>query len=83
MRDLRVRSTNGQTVTSAGVVSTLPSTWNVAQIGDYNGDGMSDILLLDTSGDVAMWLMSGATVSQPLSVTNVGAGWTAQNVNAN
>ena len=74
--------TNGQTVTSAGVVSTLPSTWSIAQVGDYNGDGKSDILLMDTSGDVAMCLMNGTTVS-PLGVTNVGTGWTVQNVNAN
>jgi FG-GAP-like repeat len=75
--------TNGQAVTSAGVVSTLPNTWSIVQVGDYNGDGMSDILLMDTSGDVAMWLMNGTTVSQPLGVTNVGAGWIVQNTNAN
>jgi hypothetical protein len=75
--------TNGETVTSAGVVSPLPSTWNIVQVGDYNGDGMSDILFKDTSGNVAMWLMNGATVSQPLGVANVGTSWTVQNVNAN
>ena len=44
---------------------------------------MSDIPLMDTSGDVAMWLMNGTTVSQPLGVTNIGAGWTVQSVNDN
>jgi FG-GAP-like repeat len=31
--------------------------------GDFNGDGMADILWRDTTGDVAIWLMNGATVS--------------------
>jgi hypothetical protein len=74
---------NGQTVFSSGVVSSLPTTWNIVQVGDYNGDGKSDMLLMDTSGDVAMWLMSGTTVIQPLAVANVGNTWTVQNVNAN
>ena len=31
---------------------------------DFNGDGKSDILWRDTSGDVAVWLMNGSIVSQ-------------------
>jgi hypothetical protein len=34
----------------------------VAGIGDFNGDGKSDILWQDTSGDVAEWLMNGTSV---------------------
>ena len=80
---LSIWFTNGAQVTSAGVVGTLPSIWSVAQVGDYNGDGSSDILLLDSSGDLAMWLMSGATVSSSVGVSNVGPTWQVQNVNAN
>jgi uncharacterized repeat protein (TIGR03803 family) len=29
---------------------------------DFNGDGFSDIAWRDTSGDVGLWLMSGASV---------------------
>ena len=28
---------------------------------DFNGDGMSDIAWRDTSGNVAVWLLNGAT----------------------
>jgi FG-GAP-like repeat len=76
---------NSPQVTSTGVVGTLPSGWkvvNVVQIGDYNGDGMSDLLLLDSAGDVFTWLMNGATVSQALTIGNVGTTWTVQGVNA-
>jgi hypothetical protein len=77
--------TNGQTVTSSGVVGTTAGNRhivNIAQIGDYNGDGKSDLLLLDSVGDVSMWLMNGATVTQALPVANVGTTWSVQNVNA-
>ncbi len=31
--------------------------------GDHNGDGKSDILWTDTSGDVEVWFMNGARAS--------------------
>jgi len=31
---------------------------------DFNGDGHSDIFWRDTGGDLAVWLMNGATISQ-------------------
>jgi hypothetical protein len=45
---------------------------------DFNGDGFSDIAWRDTSGNVAIWLMSGATVTNyPTSfVANVAGQWT-------
>ena len=42
---------------------------------DFNGDGKSDILWRDTSGNVAMWLMNGATVSSGAAVGNVPTSW--------
>ena len=68
-----------QSVASLGVV---PSTWIIAQTGDYNGDGKSDILWTDTAGDVAMWIMNGATVASSIGVANVGPSWQVQNTNA-
>jgi hypothetical protein len=71
-------------VISSGVVGT-PAGWhvvNIAQVGDYNGDGKSDLLLQDSVGDVSLWLMNGTTVTQALPVANVGTTWTVQNANA-
>jgi hypothetical protein len=80
---LSIWFTNGVSVTSAASVGTLPSNWNVVQIGDYNGDTKSDILLLDSVGDVAVWLMNGSTVSSSVGTSNVGTTWQVQSVNAN
>jgi sRNA-binding regulator protein Hfq len=44
---------------------------------DFNGDGKSDILWRDNSGDVAMWLMNGVQLlSQSGGVATVPSGWT-------
>jgi hypothetical protein len=37
---------------------------------DFNGDGKSDILWQDTSGNVAVWLMNGAQITQAAGVAN-------------
>ena len=33
--------------------------WSVKQIGDFNGDGKSDIVWQHTDGSTAVWLMNG------------------------
>src|SRR5258706_1104858 len=44
---------------------------------DFNGDGKSDILWRDTSGNVAVWEMNGTTVLNPntAGVENVPTTW--------
>ena len=51
---------------------------NATQVAthDFNGDGKSDILWRDTSNNIGMWLMNGATISQGQVLGNVAA-WTA------
>jgi hypothetical protein len=66
----------------------VPLNWAVAATGDYNFDGFSDILWHDSSGNVAMWFMTGtANTASVLSTANVGnadpAVWTIQSLNAN
>jgi hypothetical protein len=36
-------------------------TTSVVGTGDFNGDGMSDIVWRDTAGDISIWLINGAT----------------------
>ncbi len=54
----------------------------MAQVGDYNGDGKSDILWIDTSGNLTLWFMNGATISSNAGLGNVGTTWTVQSLNA-
>jgi pro-kumamolisin-like protein/VCBS repeat protein len=60
-------------------VANLVSGWNErASTHDFNGDGESDILWRDTSGNVAIWEMNGTTVLNAATsfVANVGGTWT-------
>jgi subtilase family serine protease len=65
-------------------VNNLVRAWNnpssawpkLADSHDFNGDGTSDILFLDTSGDVAVWLINGTTVtSKAFAATGVPPNW--------
>jgi FG-GAP-like repeat len=43
--------------------------------GDFNGDGMSDIVWRDNSGNTAIWLMNGAAVASSGGVGNIPTTW--------
>jgi hypothetical protein len=74
---------NNGTIMSAVGVGSLPlATWTVAETGDFNGDGKSDILWYGSNGGVALWLMNGATVSSSLGVGNVPTDWLILGLNA-
>ena len=60
----------------------MPTTWSMVQTGDYNGDGMSDLLWRDTSGNTAIWFMNGTAVASTADVGNIPASWTVQSINA-
>ena len=47
---------------NSAFVANVPSQWSIKGTGDFNGDGMSDILWQDTFGNVAIWEMNGTSI---------------------
>jgi VCBS repeat protein len=64
--------TSSAVLTSNGVAATPDASWAVAGLGDFNGDGKADILWRNTSGEVAVWMMNGATITASSDLTSNG-----------
>lgn len=91
---LRLWNMNGSTVSSidfvksGGSVLSMPSTWQVAGVADFSGDGLVDVLWRQSStGRMTLWTMEGGEVSASENVTLSGsavqmpvAGWTVLGV---
>jgi hypothetical protein len=43
--------------------------------GDYNGDGQSDVLWRNSSGQTTMWLMNGATITSSGALLSADSNW--------
>lgn len=59
----------------------VPGNFQIAQTGDYNGDGKTDILWNDGSNHYAARFMEGASIASTAAVGTV-SGWTVQSQNA-
>ncbi len=69
---------SGTTIASQGSPGTVsPSSgWVIQGTGDFDGNGMSDILWRNsTSGEVYIWLMSGTTVTSQGTPGTVSSAW--------
>jgi len=74
---------NGAQITSAAGFGVVPSDWQITEIGDFNGDGKSDILWRSSFfGYVAMWFMNGTQISQSATVEFLATNWAIQNAHA-
>ena len=71
-------SMSGSTINSAqnisfeGATVMLPSAWTIVGVGDFNGDGMADILLRNTNGSLEEWLMNGSQIESAQAITSQG-----------
>lgn len=78
--ELQVWLMNGTQVTSQTTIGTISAFagWRFAGVGDFNGDGKTDLLLLnDATHGVAVWLMNGTqvTANPQISTISAFAGW--------
>jgi hypothetical protein len=64
---------SGDTVTFQGAAVKPDSSWSVAAVGDFNGDGDADILWRQNTGALADWSMNGSTITSSASLTYHGA----------
>jgi len=54
---------SGTVVNNVGQPVPLGSNWNVVEIGDFTGDGKSDIMWRDSNtGQMVEWALNGATI---------------------
>jgi FG-GAP-like repeat len=66
---------DGTSITKSADFGAVPLTWSIAGIGDFDGNGSTDILWRDTSGNVGIWLMNGTNLMSTATLGNVGLNW--------
>ena len=68
--------TGGGQIAGVTTMGTVPTTWSVVGTGEFNADGMGDILWQDNQRNLAVWLMNGGTITSARSIGQVPAGYT-------
>ena len=67
-----------------GSPGSAPNPWTIVETGDFNSDGKSDILWLNTAtGVLEVWLIDGTTVIGGGSPGSAAPPWQIQGMNAN
>jgi feruloyl esterase len=66
---------NGANVVQTVDFGSAPANWKIAGVGDFDGNGSTDILWRDTSGNVGIWLMNGTQIMSTAVLGNVPANW--------
>ena len=66
---------NGVNVVQTVDFGSVPANWKIAGVGDFDGNGSTDILWRDTSGNVGIWLMNGTQIMSTSVLGNVPTNW--------
>jgi FG-GAP-like repeat len=74
-------TTDSLNIRSSADLGNVPLSWSIVQTADYNGDGFSDILWEDNTGNLKAWFMQGTTVAKTQTLGNIGLNWTVQSLN--
>jgi probable HAF family extracellular repeat protein len=71
-------------LTSQGNAVAPDASWKIVEVGDFNGDGNSDLLWRNDNGTMAEWLMNGSKITASVAPTSQGnavspdASWSVQ-----
>jgi FG-GAP-like repeat len=65
---------NGTPTTSLEL-PTVGTNWHIAGVGDFLGNGQSDLLWESTDGDHEIWVMKGALPQNVITLGNLAGGW--------
>jgi hypothetical protein len=66
---------NGLTIASVGVPGGASMDWEIAGLGDVDGNGMADIVWRKTGGGLAVWLMNGEKIEEVGSLNDLPTEW--------
>jgi alpha/beta hydrolase family protein/IPT/TIG domain-containing protein/VCBS repeat protein len=67
---------SGTTVVKTVDFGAAPANWTIAGLGDFDGNGSTDVLWRDSSGDVGIWLMNGTSIMSSGVVGRMPLSWT-------
>jgi len=62
-------------VIGGGSLGNPGPSWHAKGTGDFNGDGFSDILFQNDSGEIVLWELNGTSVIGSASIGNPGPTW--------
>jgi hypothetical protein len=74
--DVQMWVMNGTQIVNTVDLGIVPLNWTVAGIGDFDGNGSTDLLWRDSAGNVGIWLMNGTTITSTKVLGNVPLNWT-------
>jgi hypothetical protein len=66
---------NTVSIKSTAAFGTVPLSWRLVRLADFNGDGRQDFLWRNTDGTVVIWLMNGASILSSGSLGVVPTDW--------
>jgi hypothetical protein len=71
---------SGFTGFTTPTLAVVDTSWRIQDVGDFNGDGLSDLLWRNINGDTGIWLTTAGGGYTAVDFGVIGLGWTIQGV---